>query len=215
MKRRDYLKSLAATGAAIVAGGGLGAEVFAQGTSPDMIELPAPQKTGGMPLFDAISARQSTREYSDKDVSLKDLSTILWSAYGFNRPDMRVIATPMNTQQLSVYVFLKDAVYLYDAAENKLLKRADGDHRRTIGAQDYVFSAPVNLLFVADSTRGGGSGASIPVGSASQGVYLACASLGLNAVIRTSGINAVVLRPLLKLAETDELIAAQTVGNKP
>ena len=185
----------------------LSSNVFAQD-----IALPAPTKTGGIPLFDAISQRVSTRDYTDKEVSLQDLSTILWSAYGFNREDKLVIPTSSNYQHLSVYVFLKDAVYLYDAKENKLLKKADGDHRRKVGSQDFVYSTPVNILYVADGSKGAGTGSHISVGCAAQDVYLVSASLGLGAVIRVAGINAEELRPLLKLADTDELIAAQTVG---
>ena len=182
---------------------------------PDVIELPPPQTTGGMPLFDAISARQSIKEYSDKEVSLQNLSTILWSAYGFNRDGMRVIPTSSNYQHLSVYVFLKDAVYLYDAKENKLFKKADGDHRRIIGSQEFVYVAPVNLLFVADGTKEAGTGSHISAGCAVQDIYLTCAALGLDTVVRSAGINADAVRPLLKLADTDELIIAQTIGYKP
>ena len=191
----------------------LSSNVFAQ--RPDVIELPAPQKTGGKPLFDAIAARQSVKEFSDKEVPLRELSTILWSAYGFNREDKRVIPTSSDYQHLSVFVFLKDAVYLYDAKENKLFKKADGDHRKIIGSQDFVYVAPVNLLFVSDGTKGAGTGSYISVGCAAQDIYLASASLGLATTVRTAGINAEAVRPLLKLAATDELIAAQTVGYKP
>jgi len=191
----------------------LSSNVFAQ--RPGVIELPAPQMTGGMPLFDAISERQSIKEFSDKEVPLRELSTVLWAAYGFNREDKRVIPTSSNHQHLSIYVFLKDAVYLYDAKDNKLFKKADGDHREKIGSQAFVYVAPVNLLFVADGTKGAGTGSHISVGCASQDIYLACASLGLATVVRTAGINAEEIRPLLKLAETDELIAAQTIGYKP
>jgi nitroreductase len=176
------------------------------------ITLPAPQKTGGKPLFDAISERHSTRDFTEKEIPLQELSNILWSAYGFNRTDMRVIPTPNNRQQLSVYVFLKNGVYLYDAAGNKLIKKADGDHRRKVGAQDYVYGAPVNILYTADSTKGGGNGAAIPAGCAVQDVYLVCASQGIGCVVRTSGMDASALRPLLKLPATEELIVAQTLG---
>jgi nitroreductase len=191
----------------------LSSNAFAQ--RPDVIELPAPQKTGGKPLFDAIAERQSNKEFSDKEVPLQELSTILWSACGFNRDDKLVIPTSSNYQHLSVYVFLKDAVYLYNAKENKLIKKADGDHRRKVGSQDFVYAAPVNILFVADGSKGAGTGSHISVGCASQDIYLACAALKLATVLRTSGIKAEEIRPLLKLAETDELIAAQTIGYKP
>ena len=176
---------------------------------PDVIELPAPQKTGGKPLFDAIAERQSNRDFSDKEIPLQELSTLLWSAYGVSRDDKRVIPTANNRQELAVYVFLKDAVYLYDGKEHKLLKKADGDHRRKAGQQEFVYAAPVNLLFV-----GPGTGEYIAAGCAVQDVYLACTSLGLSAVVRTSGLDAAILRPLLKFAEADVPICAQTLGYK-
>ena len=182
--------------------------IFAQ--RPDVIALPTPQKTGGKPLFDAIAERQSNRDFSDKEIPLQELSTLLWAAYGFNRDDKRVIPTPNNRQELSVYVFLKDAVYLYDGKEHKLHKKADGDHRRKVGQQEFVYVAPVNLLYV-----GPGMGAAVSAGCAAQDVYLACTSLGVSAVVRTSGLDPAVLRPLLKLAETDAPICAQTLGYKP
>jgi nitroreductase len=176
------------------------------------IDLPSPKKNGGKPLFDAISDRHSTKEFADKEVSLQDLSNILWSAYGFNREAKRVIPTPLNKQQLSVYVFLKDAVYLYDAKENKLIRKADGDHRRKVGSQNYVYDAPVNLLYMADAGAEMGTGSHISVGCAAQDVYLACASQGLGCVVRTGGLDPAVLRSLLKLTNRDEPIAAQTIG---
>jgi len=188
----------------------LSVNAFAQ--APDVIELPTPQMTGGMPLFDAMKARQSTRALTDREISREKLSTILWSANGFNRPGMRVIPTPSNHQHISVYVFLKDAVYLYVAEENKLVKKADGDHRRIIGGRESVWIAPVNLLFVVDTARWGGGGSEISVGCMSQNIYLASAALGLGTVVRMSAINVEAITTLLGLTETDEITVAQTVG---
>jgi hypothetical protein len=180
----------------------------------DVIQLPAPQKAGGKPLFEALMARVSTKAFTDKEVSLQEVSNVLWSAYGFNREDKRVIPTSGDNQHLSVYVFFKDSVYLYEAKENKLLKKADGDHRQKVGRQDFVYIAPVNLLYVADGTKEVGTGSHISVGCAAQDVYLVCASQGLACVVRT-GFDTGALRTFLKLPETDELIAAQTVGYAP
>ncbi|MDR3182686.1 MAG: SagB/ThcOx family dehydrogenase [Planctomycetaceae bacterium] len=187
----------------------LSAAVFAQD-----ISLPAPQKTGGTPLLDAISARQSTRDFSDKEVALQDLSDLLWSAYGFNREDKRVIPTPRNSQEISVYVFLKNGVYLYDAKSNVLIHKAAGDQRKSVGAQDYVYTAPVNFLYMADESKGMGTASNVAVGCAAQDVYLVAASKGLGAVVRTGGLDPETLRKLLKLTKRDVPIAGQTIGHK-
>ncbi|GHT10607.1 hypothetical protein FACS1894170_02970 [Planctomycetales bacterium] len=178
------------------------------------ISLPVPQTTGGTPLFDAIGLRQSTRDLSDKDVSLQDVSDLLWSAYGFNREDKRVIPTPKNSQELAVFVFFKDGVYLYDAKANKLIQKAAGDQRKSVGAQDYVYAAPVNFLYLADGSKGMGAASNIAVGCAAQDVYLVAGSKGLGTVVRTSGLDAAVLQKLLGLSKDFTPIAAQTIGYK-
>ena len=51
------------------------------------IKLPAPQKTGGMSLREALSKRQTVRKFQDKELSLQQIADMLWSANGVNRPN--------------------------------------------------------------------------------------------------------------------------------
>lgn len=64
------------------------------------IDLPAPVKTGGKPLMQALSERKSIRSYQDKSLSDQTLSNLLWAANGFNRPDKRTAPTANNRQEL-------------------------------------------------------------------------------------------------------------------
>ncbi len=50
------------------------------------LELPAPRSEGGQPLTTALKLRRSTREYSDRPLSVQVLSDLLWAAFGVNRP---------------------------------------------------------------------------------------------------------------------------------
>ena len=50
---------------------------FVFSASAQDIELPEPQKTGGKPLMEALSLRQSTREFSDKELDMQTLSDLL------------------------------------------------------------------------------------------------------------------------------------------
>ena len=177
------------------------------------IELPAPQRTGGKPVFDAINERESYKTPAETPIDLQSLSDLLWAAYGFNREDRRVVPSAMNQQELSVYVILKEGTYLYDARANKLILKAKGDHRKAAGTQDYVYVAPVNLIYVADQSKETGTGAYISCGCAAQNVYLACASKGLGCVVRT-GIPKEELKKLLQLTDQLEPIAGQTIGHK-
>ena len=97
------------------------------------IVLNAPDKTRGLPLMEAISVRASVRDWSDKDLSLQDLSDLLWAANGVNRPDgKRTASSAMNAQDVDIYVFLKDGAYLYDARAGALNPVAAGDFREEI-----------------------------------------------------------------------------------
>ena len=81
MTRREINAGILA-GAAFAAAPGVAAA-----QEPAALKLPQPRKTGGMPLFDAIARRHSTREYSDRPLPQQALSDLLWAAFGVNRPD--------------------------------------------------------------------------------------------------------------------------------
>ncbi len=97
------------------------------------IKLDEPNKTRGLPVMEAFALRASVREWSDKDLSLQDLSDLLWAADGINRPDgKRTAPSAMNAQDVDIYVLMKDGAYLYDAAAHALKPIVAGDHRSGI-----------------------------------------------------------------------------------
>ena len=51
------------------------------------VKLPAPQKKGGMPLMEALNARKTIRKYEAKELSMQQISDLLWAAFGVNRKD--------------------------------------------------------------------------------------------------------------------------------
>ena len=71
----------------------------------------------------ALSDRHSDREYADKELSLQDLSDLLWAANGINRPDgKRTAPSALNKQDIDIYVIMKEGAYLYDTKTNSLLQ---------------------------------------------------------------------------------------------
>ncbi len=59
----------------------------------------------------------------------------------------------MNKHPVDVYAVLPEDIYLYDPVEHQLLPVAEGDYRRFVGKQDYVYNTPLNLLYVADTMK--------------------------------------------------------------
>ncbi|MDL2305183.1 SagB/ThcOx family dehydrogenase [Bacteroides sp. OttesenSCG-928-D19] len=175
------------------------------------INLPKPVTTGGMPLMEALSKRQSTREFSSEALSNQTISNLLWAAWGYNRGDKRTAPSANNKQELELYVALKSGAYRYDAKANKLIQVTKEDIRSKTGRQDFVATAPLNIVYVADKSKDGA--AQTDVGFIAQNVYLFCASENLATVVR-GWFDAKVVKEALKLSDNFEPVLTQTVGKK-
>ncbi len=128
--------------------------LFAKETlvAQDTVELPDPQTKLGVDVLEAMQNRHSTREYSENSIDIDDLSTILWAAYGINRPesDLKTVPIAMGIDYGRVYVFDADGVWKYEPEKSRLLKVLDGDHREEAGKQGFVGTASHVLLLTAD-----------------------------------------------------------------
>jgi nitroreductase len=183
------------------------------------VDLPAPQKSGGMPLMDALAKRSTARAFDSKALSPQQLSSLLWAAFGINRPDgKRTAPSARDFQETDIYVLMKQGAYVYSARSNKLDLVVAEDIRALGGTQAFVKDAPATLVFVADlSKMGNGSNedkkntANIDVGYISQNVYLFCASEGLVTGARGM-VDRTALGPRLKLRPDQMIILAQSVG---
>jgi SagB-type dehydrogenase family enzyme len=192
--------------------------IFAQ--QAQNISLLPPQLDKGKSLMNALAERHSTREFSSKELSLQDLSNLLWAANGINRPDIkkRTAPTAMNWQEIDIYVFLETGVYFYDAVEMKLQAVVSGDNRAIAGTQEFVKTAPVNLIYVADYTRMGKakeeskpSYASADAAFIGENVYLFCAAFDMACVLRAS-VDKQAVAKLLNLRTEQHVVFGQSVG---
>ncbi len=176
------------------------------------INLPAPDRTGGKPLMQALNERKSTRSYQDRELTLQQLSDLLWAANGFNRDDKRTAPTANNRQEMELYVTTKNGVYFYDARNHLLKEVKKGDHRAAAGTQDFVARTALNLIFVSDMEKASSREyAYTNCGFVAQNVYLYCASEGLGAVVR-GFFDKDKLSELLNLAPNQQVLLTQSVG---
>ena len=181
----------------------------------ESVALPAPAKTGGMPLMQALAERKTVRDYKPGELDAATLSEILYAANGVNRPDgKRTIPTAMNKQDLEVYVALPGAAYHYDAKENKLVRIDAGDFRADlIMNKNMAKNAAAILVYASDSTKFPNDikYPAIHVGEASQDVYLYCASKGLGTV-SLGMYDEKGVRKVFKLDGKMTVILAQAIG---
>jgi SagB-type dehydrogenase family enzyme len=184
------------------------------------ISLPAPVTEGGKPLMQCLKERHTSRDFSLEALPPQTLSNLLWAAWGINRPENghRTAPSAMNWQEMDVYVALPEGVFLYDAKSNELKPVLAGDHRKDTGMQDFVGTAAVNLIYVADQTKMSKGSAddktlysAADAGFIAQNVYLFCASQDLACVVRGS-IERDKLARTLQLRADQKIILAQSVG---
>lgn len=151
-------------------------------TGRERITLPAPDKTGGKPLMQALALRASNRAFSPQAISNQDLSNLLWAAWGVNRQDgRRTVPTARNTQDAALFVARENGVWRYEGQTHQLVKVLDEDKR----AGNFG-GAPVVLVYAAKL----GPHAGMHVGSMYQNAGLYCASAGLANVVRATGVSA-------------------------
>jgi hypothetical protein len=183
------------------------------------LELPPPRAQGGMPLTAALKLRRSTREYSDRTLAGQTLSDLLWAAFGVNRPSGdRTAPYWRHVMVIDVYAAMADGVWLYEPKAHMLLPHSNADIRAQTGLQDFVASAPLNLVYVAHGERMTDVSAedrrlyaSVDAGFIGQNVYLFCASEGLGTVFR-GAVDHPKLGLALQLPEGQFVTFAQTVG---
>lgn len=185
----------------------------------ETIKLPAPQKTGGISLMEALDNRQSQRSYSSKELTQQQMSNLLWAAYGINRPNgYRTVPSARTAHEYDIYIIKNDGWYLYDAEQHVLLKMGNENLQEHAGTQDFVQTAPLNLVFVADFDKLASFNeemqvfyAATDVGYISQNVYLYCAAEGLATIVRGQ-IDKAKTKEVLKLKPNQKVMLAQTVG---
>jgi len=214
MTRRETNIGLISS-AAVVAAGNVAS---AQGAKA--IDLPPPRSQGGKPLIEALRLRRSIRAYAPQPLPPQVLSDLLWAAFGINRPASGDRTAPYwrHVMVIDVFAAMSDGVWLYEPTAHRLLPYLQGDIRARTGTQDFVATAPLNLVYVAHGERMGDIPAedrrlyaSVDTGFIGQNVYLFCASEGLATVFRAA-LDYGQLARTMELGAGQFVTFAQTVG---
>ena len=187
--------------------------------STKRVPLPKPDTTGGKPLMQVLKDRHSTRSFAERELPDQVLSNLLWAAFGVNRPDGRRTApSGRNWQEIDLYLCTADGLFLYNASDHSLLALSRSDIRANTGVQEFVATAPLNIVYVADGNKISaqlGDDAALYMGADCgvivQNVYLFCASEGLGTVVRAM-VDRTTLGAALKLRPGQRIVLAQTIG---
>ena len=157
------------------------------------LKLPAPRRTGGATLREALERRCASRTFTGKAISEQQISDLLYAACGINRKDKGklTIPTARNVQDITVYAATEQGIYRYDSAENSLKLVRKGDFRSQMGMQKAMFAKSALALFYVSDLAKYDFGtqeerlvyAASHAGYATQNVSLVCAAEGLGNVV--------------------------------
>ena len=207
-----------------------------QSTGLKTIKLNEPNKARGLPFMETLSVKASTREWSDRDLSLQDISDLLWAANGINRPDEKkyTASSAQNAHDVDLYLFMRDGVYRYDADAHALEPVLAGDFRSQLmmtppprpkdaggpppPPPPPPSNPPIQIILVSDVSRFKfgppelkPEWGAIDAGIVSQNISLFCAATGLGTRPRAS-MDKEVIKNLLKLNDTQHVFLNHPIG---
>ncbi len=192
--------------------------------SMKQIILEKPSAKLDVDVMTALQKRKSEREFTDKEISLQQLSDLLWAAKGINRPKEGKMTSPtaMNSQEVDVYVCMKDGTYIYNNKDHTLLLVSTEDVRKY--TEQRTPNPPVVLLITADVSRYRNYDEKNPekndhiinmsimdCGIVSQNISLYCAAAGLSTVPR-AGMRAEEIAKALKFNDTRTVWINHPIG---
>src|SRR5271169_299200 len=124
------------------------------------ISLTKPPAKAGLDVVDAIKARSAAREFVKKDISVADLSAIVWAGNGLKGPDAMsgaskagaTIPVSGDVNYVNLYVVNTRGAFRYDPTANVLKKVNAKDVRGQI-TEENIATAALMVVFTVDNTR--------------------------------------------------------------
>ncbi|MCR4829751.1 MAG: SagB/ThcOx family dehydrogenase [Bacteroidales bacterium] len=169
-----------------------------------------------MPTSEAFRQRKTVRDFRDEPLAFEELGGLLWAANGYNRPEenKRTAPSARNAQEIDIYVFTEEGVYIYMPKKHMLTQIVKGDYRRIISEQKHFAVAPVSLVLVANYENMKNFDeeskvfySTMDCGYVSENIYLYCAASSRLGTVACGGINRDDIAKIIHLKNGKVLLA--------
>ena len=196
----------------------------------NIIQLPQPNFKSNTSIEEALYKRRSIRDYSNGQLSLTEVSQILWSAQGITdtAEGLRTAPSTGALYPLEVYLVaanvkdLNPGIYKYSSQNHSLQKISEGDKRIEISdaslKQESITSASaivvITAIYERTSVKYGKRTeryVNMEVGHVGQNIYLQAVSLGLGTVMM-GAFEDDALKKALKLPDNEHPLALYPLG---
>ncbi len=185
--------------------------------------LPKPKITE-KGIEECISHRRSVRSFKNDDLTMEQISSLLWACQGITEPVWKFRTAPSAgaTYPLEVLVAKKDGLFRYVPLTNKILQLSKKDLRGELSRaslnQEFIAQAPVVFIITAIYARTTGRYGNrgiryvyIEVGHAAQNLHLMAVALGLGSV-PVGAFDDDAIKKILNLPENEEPLYIIPVG---
>ena len=195
------------------------------------IKLPKPRLKSHYSIEEALQSRRSIRSYKKEELTIEELSQLLWAAQGITKSGgYRTAPSAGALYPVEIVVAvgsvegLSPGVYRYLPKGHKIKRIASGDKRRELSGaalgQDAIEKAPVSLIIAVVYHRTvqkyGDRGyryADIETGNVSQNIYLQCEALQLGTVV-IGAFQEKLFHDILELKNVEKPLLIMPVGRK-
>jgi len=161
---------------------------------PEEMALPEPRLMGEISLEEALTQRRSVRSLTDEELTLEEISQLLWAAQGLTADwGGRTAPSAGALYPLEVYVATADGLYHYVAQRHKVIIESQDDLRPKLWEaglkQDAIREAPavfvITAIYERTAQKYGGRAeryVKLEAGHACQNILLQAVALDLGAV---------------------------------
>ena len=166
-----------------------------RGEDMTRINLPEPKAKGNVSVEEAIGKRRSVRSYASKDISVEDVSQLLWACQGITDKARGHRAAPSAgaLYPLEIYLVKSDGIFHYIPKSHSLEAVSKRDSRSELAAaaygQGFVEEAAIDIVICAVyervTSKYGERGVrytDMEAGHAAENVFLQAVALGLDSL---------------------------------
>jgi len=159
------------------------------------INLPNPQLQSKVSIEETILWRRSEREFQERELSMEQISQILWAAQGITDTIFGFRSAPSAgaLYPLSIYILKRDGVFQYIPDGHKLRELSSEDKRPTLVraslGQSFIREAPLNIIIAANfkitQAKYGARAfryVCMEIGHVAENIHLQAVALGLSSV---------------------------------
>jgi len=202
-----------------------------------IIKLPKENPISSVSLESALTQRATKREYLDNELSLSNLSQLLFSAQGLRGDDNKLFAPSAQEQYpLSTFISVNrvtdidKGLYLYKNSDHSIIKKENGDfsellENAALGEQPWVSKAAAVIVLAGNINsmnrhfseqpplnKRGERYNYIEVGAVAQNIQLQGTVLNIGMVL-VGGFDNELVKTILKLPAELEPSALLCLGN--